>query len=165
MNNYRLLFASVFALLYLSACNTTPLQDTSQVTSDVSARDYVRGGNGRHGSIVQWGGRIISVRNLERSSEIEILSFPLDKQGKPETSKKNQGRFLLRIEGFLEPEDYSVDRHVIAVGKTTELVDGKVGEADYRYPVLQAIDVRLIEPRRSFDYPRIRFGVGVGISL
>jgi outer membrane lipoprotein len=85
---------------------------------------------------IRWGGNIISVRNLQDETHIEILSVKLSKSGKPKESSKSRGRFIARIKGFLEPEEYPKDRLITVIGTISGLEKQPVGSYDYPYPVV-----------------------------
>ncbi len=88
------------------------------------------------GSEVRWGGSIISVRNQAAETLIEVLSRPLNKEGKPQDDSKSGGRFLARIPGFLEPEEYPKDRLLTVTGQVREVIEQPVGNYPYPYPVV-----------------------------
>jgi len=88
------------------------------------------------GSEVRWGGNIISVRNQSAETLIEVLSRPLSKKGKPQDDSKSGGRFIARIPGFLEPEEYPKDRLLTVTGQVREVVEQPVGNYPYPYPVV-----------------------------
>lgn len=88
------------------------------------------------GSQVRWGGSIISVRNEADQTLIEILSRELSKDGKPNEESKSRGRFIARIAGFLEPEEYPKDRLLTVTGEVRKVVEQPVGSYPYPYPVV-----------------------------
>jgi outer membrane lipoprotein len=88
------------------------------------------------GSEVRWGGHIISVRNEAQETLIEVLSRELSKNGKPIEESKSRGRFLARIAGFLEPEEYPKDRLLTVTGHVKQVIEQPVGSYPYPYPVI-----------------------------
>ena len=72
---------------------------------------------------VRWGGKIISIENKENSTWIELLARPLNHYGRPSSNTDYEGRFIAKINGFLDPEHYSKDRNLTIFGTIdTELV-------------------------------------------
>lgn len=152
-------------VLLAAACATTPTfetGDTVPVTPDeaVANIDQVRG------SRVAWGGMIINTRNLEHTTEIEVLGYRLDDSGRPDPGGSAQHRFLLVYPGYLESADYRAGRLVSAVGTVRGIQDGMVGQAAYRYPTLEAERLYLwptADARRRGS--NVHFGVGVGVII
>ncbi|MCU7851789.1 MAG: Slp family lipoprotein [Candidatus Thiodiazotropha sp. (ex Monitilora ramsayi)] len=86
---------------------------------------------------VRWGGSIISVQNLSDETHIEVLAVNLSKSGKPQDDAKSSGRFIARIKGFLEPEEYPKDRLLTVTGTVKDVVKQPVGSYPYPYPVVE----------------------------
>jgi outer membrane lipoprotein len=115
---------------------------------------------------VHWGGRIVRVENLRDSTLIEALAFPMDGNGRPRTDQSAEGRFMIESPGFLEPHEYAPDRLIEVRGKLAGFRNGRVGEADYRYPLVKAGRLVL----RTADAPgypgggtpQFNFGFGTG---
>ncbi len=158
------LFRTLFllaTLLLLAACQSTgetrpsgPLPAQLSATADPSVK----------GQRLTWGGSVIRVKNLQDRTLVEIMAYPLDNEGRPRTGQKSQGRFIADYKGFLEPAEYPVGRLVTVTGSVLGYMDGKVGEADYRYPVLQADEIRVWENRQSGGWNRPAVSVGVGVG-
>lgn len=87
---------------------------------------------------VRWGGQIISVENKEDSTWIEILASPLDSFGRPSPSEDYEGRFIARINGFLDPKQYSEDRAITIFGIIDTVFFRKIDDYTYSYPLVSA---------------------------
>lgn len=145
-----------FALL-LSGCAGQPFSVEQSPTPTQVAR------SGETGSEMHWGGRIVAVKNLRDRSLVEVLSFPLDRNGQPQTDEAPQGRFIVERRGFLEPHEYAPDRLLEVRGRLSDFTAGQVGDAAYRYPVVMA-DRLVLWPERAAATaasPRINFGFGL----
>ncbi len=115
------------------------------------------------GRVFTWGGSVLRVKNLADRTLVEVMAYPLDGESRPRTGGHSLGRFIADYKGFLEPAEYAVGRQVTVTGPLLGYMDGKVGEADYRYPVLQADEIRLWrDAARTWSRPAISIGVGVG---
>ena len=117
------------------------------------------------GQVLTWGGSIVSIKNLKDRTLLEVMAYPLASDGKPRTDLQSQGRFLADYPGFLEPTEYQPGRLVTVTGPMLGYKDGKVGDADYRYPALQANEMKLWDRQaagRGWSRPAINVGVGVG---
>jgi len=85
---------------------------------------------------VRWGGKIISVENKENSTWIELLASPLNHYGRPGSNTNYEGRFIAKIDGFLDPEHYSKDRNLTIFGTIdTEFVK-MIDDHPYSYPLV-----------------------------
>ncbi len=117
------------------------------------------------GRILTWGGKVVSVRNLKDRTLVEVVAYALNAKGKPDLRGNTQGRFIAEYSGFLEPAEYSHGQLVTVTGSLLGYMDGKVGAADYRFPVLQAAEIRRWPDSRSserHDKPRVNLGIGFG---
>jgi outer membrane lipoprotein len=65
---------------------------------------------------VEWGGVIVETRNLETSSEIQIIAYPLQDNGKPDLDEPPTGRFIAVSQGYLETADYKKGRAITLSG-------------------------------------------------
>ncbi len=151
-----------FILLGVTACATGPRYDTSQVASRLTPTQVTSDPAAHGGARVVWGGVIIVTRNQPGYTEMEILSYPLDSAQRPNTSRSEQGRFLVHHPRYLEGVDYAPGRLVTVSGKFEKVMEGKVGEAAYSFPLIQADDIYLWpHDSREPSSPRFHFGIGV----
>jgi outer membrane lipoprotein len=151
------------ASLVMTACATSSL-DTSGVDNRATPAQTVGAMPGQQGTRVQWGGEIVDVTNREEATLIEVLSYPLGRDGLPNTYRKPTGRFVLRRAGFLEPQDYAPGRLLTVVGTIRALTRRTVGETELVVPLVSAEQLKLWRDRYESS-PRSRFGFGVGISI
>lgn len=149
-------------LLGLAACASGPNYNTKEVDTRLSPAQLVAAPAAHAGQRIIWGGVIINTRNQSGYTEMEVLSYPLDSVQRPDISMGEQGRFLVRHPGYLEAVDYAPGRQITVRGKFDKVLDGKVGEAAYTFPMVQSEDVYLW-PRdgTAGSSPRVHFGVGV----
>lgn len=151
-------------LVFVYACATTSLDTKGVDRSITPAR--AKASDEHKGSKVLWGGMIIKTNVLKDSSQIEVLAYPVNENGVPKRSASAQGRFIIRKPGFLEPADYAQGKWLAVVGTVTDTAKGKVGEAEYIYPVINAEQLELIPDYSEGDQdPQFRFGVGIGIRF
>lgn len=119
----------------------------------LSVAQVQRGAEAYSGQRVRWGGSIIALRNLPRSTEIEVLSRPLANDGEPRTNSDGEGRFIARVPEFIDPAEYAKDRLLTVVGEIDGIETRDVGEYPYRYPVV-AVSSRYLWPMAdSYRYP------------
>jgi outer membrane lipoprotein len=89
------------------------------------------------GQAVRWGGELVAVRNLAKTSELEILARRLAGDGEPDPDSAAEGRFIGRVAGFVDPADYQTGDLITVAGVLAGRVEGKVGDYVYPYPVVE----------------------------
>ncbi len=148
----------------LSACASTPRFETANIDSSLTpARASTQSTTGQR---VLWGGTIISSTNLENSTLVEVLGYPLDRKQQPKLRSTPTGRFMVSQDGYLETMDLHNGKRITVAGTITETRPGKVGQADYNYPVVNAEDMHLwSNETHEYDKPKVHFGIGVNIGL
>ncbi|MEJ2425631.1 MAG: Slp family lipoprotein [Candidatus Thiodiazotropha sp.] len=140
------------AMLGCSSLPTLPQADRSRSPHQVSQE-----GLGDPGQKLQWGGILIGIR----ADELEILAYPLDRDGRPQTERKSEGRFLARITDSDMAGELSIGQQVTATGQILSIQNGRVGKAEYRFPVMACEDLAVWpEPGRAHTRPRVHFGFG-----
>ena len=99
------------------------------------------------------GGVIAAVTNLPQQTRIEVVNLPINGSGKPDINQEPNGRFVAYVEGFADPVTLSKGRLVTLLGAADGSEQGKVGQFDYTFPVMQATGYHLwrIEERVIVD--------------
>lgn len=157
--------------LTLGACASAPFKESALEGAErsVTPAQVLSNPQGQQGKRVVWGGQVISSQNLAGMTELTILAYPLDTRTTlPETDKASLGRFIIQQNGYLETADYAPGRQVSVVGNISGVRQANIGEASYRYPVVQAQQLHLW-PKESensnYRGSPFNFGVGIGIGL
>ena len=149
-------FFVILSLLLLSACASTSEFSSEGVNLDLQpsmAADQV-------GQKVIWGGTIIDIRNLADKTRLEILSYPLTDDHRPQVKGSAKGRFIVEQAGYLEAREFGPGKLITVSGSLLSPQSGKIGDAEYLYPVVQASRLKLWKERGS---TRLHFGIGIGI--
>ena len=156
------LFLIVLALL-LTSCSGQPHKAKGE--RSLTPKEAVVEFDSFKGVVVEWGGRIVSITNRANQSQLEIISYPLDNNGKPLLEKRPQGRFIATSDEYLESADYRKGRRVTLNGPITALHEGAVGEARYTFPHI-AIDSITLWPLKDGKgkKPDVRFNLGIGVG-
>ena len=110
---------------------------------------------------VMWGGKIISSQTTDNGTELTVLQLVLGSQNRPADTDQSKGRFLIRSSQFLDPAIYSAQSLITAVGQLSDAETRTIGEMEYRYPVLDLIEIKKWPPPVDTT-PRFYFGIGVG---
>jgi outer membrane lipoprotein len=152
--------------LILAACASGPQISTEGVNQTVSPKQAVAEIEQLQGNEVLWGGMIVNSTNLEDSTRLEVLAYPLDGSQRPAVSEQPTGRFLALESGYLETVDYRQGRLVTIKGTLAETRKGEIGEADYTYPVVQSDQVYLWPEEDLADddgWGGVNLGIGIGV--
>lgn len=150
---------SLFVLIALvSACVTTTVPEAIRTPApgNLSVADVQRNVDPHRGQPVRWGGTIASVENRKSETVIEIVARDLYDDGRPGTAGASPGRFLARVEGFLDPAIYAKNRDLTVAGTVAGSETRAIGEFSYAYPVVNAVSIhlweRLPDPRYVSPY-------------
>lgn len=113
------------------------------------------------GETVIWGGKVIDTKVSNSRTELVVLQLDLNSSKRPQGGEMSGGRFLVRTDQFLDPAIYSTGSLITVVGNVTGSTVMPIGEMDYRYPVIQPVEIKKWDPAMDSS-PRIHFGIGVG---
>jgi outer membrane lipoprotein len=139
-------------LLWLQAC--APVispQLMQQVDKELTYHVLVADPEAFKGKTALLGGTIVNTIPKTGQTEIEVVQKELLSSGEPRLTDKSGGRFLVVVDRFLDPAIYKSERDLTVAGKVQGSVVRRIGEIDYRYPVIAALELHLWQPwpRRS----------------
>lgn len=161
--NARRASALLAAALALAGCVTRPVIQVPATLAPIQPFEAAAEPEHHIGADILWGGSILALENLEASTEVTILAYPLDRAQRPLPQLPTQGRFILVLPGYVERGDYPDGLFVSLNGRITGLREGQVGEHRYVFPLVQPDHVHRWPPGFQFDRPQWHFGIGVGI--
>jgi outer membrane lipoprotein len=119
------------------------------------------------GKIVLLGGTVVQTVPKPKETEIEVVQKQVSSSGEPYLTDKSEGRFLVVVDRFLDPAIYRPGRDITVAGKVQGSVLRRLGEIEYRYPVIAALEIYLWKEPFSpqaypysypFGYPYYRWG-------
>ena len=152
----------IFQAAVLMACAPAISKEArSQVTYTGSFAQLQQQPGNYQGETVLWGGKVIETKVSDGSTELFMLQLNLDSSDRPEDGSVSGGRFLVRANQFLDPAIYLPGALVTVVGTVTGSTVVPIGEMDYRYPVIEPLEIKKWDPAADSS-PRIHFGIGVG---
>lgn len=155
-------FVVLFAL-GLSACAMVP--EPLQVPENTPLVGYskaVVAGDEVVGQNARWGGIITSVENKPDQTLIEVVYFPLNHYGKPNTGEETPGRFKAVINKFVDPIMFEAGRTVTFLGTVGQPLAGMVGEQPYMFPALNVTNYHLWRRQQVYDTSTIFFDYYTG---
>lgn len=113
------------------------------------------------GETIMWGGKVIDTRAKDDSTELVVLQLGLGSQQRPQDNDQSQGRFIIQSRQFLDPAIYPQGTLITVVGPLKGAELRKIGEMEYRYPVIDVAEIKKWKPAGDAS-PRIHFGFGIG---
>jgi outer membrane lipoprotein len=159
------LLAPLF-MLSLAACAPAPIYKSSAAQVVATPMQVAQTPERYAGGEVIWGGRIVQVSNFADHSEIELLGYPLDGSQRPKANDSGSGRFIAVMPGYVEPLDYPSGSLMTISGKLDGSRAGKVGDADYVFPLVGVAQSHVWTPAElSQGRNNVHFGLGVGIGI
>lgn len=149
---YRLTsFLLMVTIVFLAACSSpvpelirlAPVPD--QIIPAVNTRALSKN------TEVRWGGSILTTENLAQETQITVIAYPLDSDGKPLPGDMSSGRFIAKLKGFIEPQLYQRDRLITVRGKITGYSPLQIGEFSYDHAVVNVEQLYLWPKRKEHD--------------
>ncbi|HKL77552.1 MAG TPA: Slp family lipoprotein [Gammaproteobacteria bacterium] len=129
----------VLTLWLLSGCaSTVPVAIREPVPASPALAEVRKDLAAHVGREVRWGGTIAAVENRPDTTVIEVVGRRLHAGGRPRSEDRSAGRFLVVVDGFLDPAVYGEGRQVTARGTLAEPVTRDIGRYAYRFPVVEA---------------------------
>ncbi|MEY6432766.1 Slp family lipoprotein [Thioalkalicoccus limnaeus] len=153
------------ALLSSLGCATTQCAPTVGARDPTPAQAAAIDHPMHADSLVQWGGILVDVRHRSDHTELEVLAYPLDPCGRPRVSEAPVGRFLIVRPGYLETADLAPGRRVTVSGPLLGSRDGQIGDAPYRFPLVESHQPHFWPEdrrRQSSVRPWVSIGIGSG---
>ncbi|MBE0616849.1 MAG: Slp/YeaY family lipoprotein [Proteobacteria bacterium] len=98
---------------------------------------------GFSGGTVILGGELIETRNQADGTVLLVLERPLGLGERPETDGASGGRFMVHFAEYLDPVLFAPSRLVTVAGKVRGTETEAVGEAPYRYVLLEGVEIHL----------------------
>ena len=134
--------ATLLGLLLVTGCAGTPEAlrgDFAEAQPEtVTERDV--------GAAVRWGGTLLAVHPEARQTCFEILSRRLSDNARPRSDAAAGRRFIACRDGFTDPAAMPLERLVTVTGELTGFRTRRIGEYDYRFPVVRVRSLHLWPP-------------------
>jgi outer membrane lipoprotein len=144
-------------MVLFNAC--TPVispQLMDQVDRNLTYTVLARQPDESRGKIVLLGGTIVQTVPKPKETEIEVVQKQVSSSGEPYLTDKSEGRYLVVVDRFLDPAIYRSGRDITVAGEVQGSVLRRLGEIDYRYPVIAALELHLWKeplPPQAYPYP------------
>jgi outer membrane lipoprotein len=155
----RTLLVSGIAGLMLCACAPVISQQVmDQVDRNITYGALAAQPDEFKGKMVLLGGTIVQAVPKPAETEIVVVQKQVSSDGEPRLTDKSEGRFLVVVDRFLDPAIYASGRDITVAGEVRGSVLRRLGEIDYRYPVIAASELYLwnrpsYPPVQPYPYP------------
>lgn len=162
-----LIYSATLTALMIAGCAPVISQEAlKEVNQRVHFEQLLEDPEAYRGRIVMLGGDIIETQNFPEKTLIVVLQRSLGFRKKPATEDVSKGRFIISVQGFLDPAIYRPRRKVTVVGSVVGKEVRPLGEIEYTYPIIAKREL-YIWPLEEFPEtePRLHFGVGIGIGF
>mgnify|MGYP001392132831 FL=1 len=135
----------------LAACAPVSQEIRREAEASAPFNEIQRDPDKFKGSVVVWGGVIIETTNLRESTAVRVMQTALDFQGRPTDLDRSEGRFIVVVDRFLDPDIFKKGRELTVGGEIAGSETHPIGEIRYVYPVVRASELKLWEQR--IPYP------------
>jgi outer membrane lipoprotein len=95
--------------------------------------------------LVLWGGVITETTSEKNESLIKVLRTDLGTDKEPKNLRAAEGRFIVKVRGFLDPVVYRAGRLITVAGEITGIQDLPLSNTQYAYPVVRSKEIHLWE--------------------
>lgn len=109
------LYWILIGLLLSSCANLQPIFKDAPV-ADITIEQANDNLESYKNTMVRWGGVIIGVKNTEEASLLQVIYYPLDYYGRPQSNEINTRHFVIHSKEHLNHKDYAVEREVTVLG-------------------------------------------------
>ncbi|HEV7489190.1 MAG TPA: Slp family lipoprotein [Rhodanobacteraceae bacterium] len=150
-------------LALLSGCAAPVFKDAPAIVA--TPVDIASEPERYHGADVIWGGKIIDVRNLTDTTEVEVVAYPLDASQRPDQNAPTSGRFIVAIPGYVEPFDFPTGRFVTLRGRVDGTRVTRVDEHEVAFPLVADANVHVWPANFPYEQSRVHFSFGLGVGI
>jgi outer membrane lipoprotein len=145
MANRLQAFFLLILFFFLTGCAHVISKDLRvKADSSLTFKEVFENPNTYQGKTVIWGGEIIKTTNQKDGTTLmEIFQLPLSRRGEPNALYPSGGRFLVLTEKYLDSYLFERGRKITVGGEILGEEFRKLGEMDYRYPLLSGKQIHL----------------------
>ena len=135
----------LFLLLIISGCAPVISKNLrEQADPSLTFGEAIRNPEAFKGRTVIWGGEIIETTNEEDGDTVlEVFQRPLSWREEPQETVASEGRFLVRVEKYLDPYVYRRGRKISVGGEILGEEVRPIGKMEYRYPLVLSKEIYL----------------------
>lgn len=133
MTCYLRALGVLMIFMLLGSCSVISKPMKKQAREKVNFRHLVEHTDVYLGQTIILGGYVIEVENSEEITLVTVLQAPLDVSDSPLSRDKSQGRFIVSVDGFLDPAVYEKDRSITVAGTVEQPIHRNIGTKQVKY--------------------------------
>ena len=130
-------------IVFLTACSTLPEAINTAPADDLQLWQVLKGDNDFIGQQVRWGGKIVSVRQENNFSIIEVQHYPLNNYGFPLTLQASQGYFIAQTGEDFDPDIYQQGLFITFAGTINSGETKTINREEHYLPIVNISETRL----------------------
>jgi outer membrane lipoprotein len=139
-------------LLGAIGCAVIPAEISQNALNDMPLAELIRDAGRFRGETVVVGGYVVEVTNLEDQSRIIAVQAPLGIAQEPRAKDLSQGRLVIRLQGFIDPEVYKKERKITVAGIVTGSSQTEQGQYPYPYLRIDLSHIHLWPEEKAVPY-------------
>jgi outer membrane lipoprotein len=142
---------TLLPIVFLTACSGLPKKMRHEPYTRVSLKEAKTNLSNYQNKPLRWGGTLVSVTNKKTLSQAQILYYPINRYGRPNTSRKTEGRFAISQTQFLDPAIYKEGAEITVTGILSGNIKQKIGEKTLIVPMLKTSHIHIWPKHQQFD--------------
>lgn len=152
---FKIFYPFFAAVILLSGCAHVVSPEIKEESDpELTFTELQLNPQAHRGKIIALGGVIVEATNKDEGTLLEIYQTRTDHRGIPIDLDVSKGRYLIFYRELLDPEIFRKGRKVTIAARVEGERMGRVGEVDYMYPFLTALEIHLWEERPRYEpYP------------
>jgi len=158
----KIVWVILSVLLFLGCAHVMPEEVRARVDKTLTPEELFRDPEAHKGAVVLLGGMIVSSKNANEGTYLEVLQKPLDRRGRPRDVDESLGRFIVLYPGYLDSAIYSPGKSISVAGEVLGVEKRPLGDIEYRYVLLKSIELKLVDLATRIP---MRFSIGVGATF
>jgi outer membrane lipoprotein len=149
------LVAAAAALLLHGCTYAVSSKIARQADRSIAFADIEADPGAYQGALVILGGIVVAISNTEPTAVIEVLQKPLDYWGKPISTSRSGGRFIVLHHGYLDPMVYRPGQAITVAALIKGDPQAGLSNTDQRLPAVLSQELkRWPSQGQSRDRPR-----------
>ncbi|NOQ76689.1 MAG: hypothetical protein GQ475_02630 [Methylococcaceae bacterium] len=138
-------------LFFLSACSGLPKPMRGNAYLNLHLNTVQTNMASYQNKAFLWGGTVINVVNEKDSSQIQLLFYPINRYGRPQTDRKTEGRFAITSPLFLDPAVYKEGIEVTVTGILSGEIKQLIGKKTLTLPLLSLENIHIWPELQQID--------------
>jgi outer membrane lipoprotein len=150
---YRPLAALALLSFALTGCAPIPVSIVQPPPGDLQLTEAIGDIDAHQGTLVRWGGTILSVGREGETLWVEVAERQLDEVGQPVAAGPPRGRFLARLDTPQSGSGFVYGLDITVSGTVDGTREGDVGNRKATFPVVRVSTAYTWAPYVPYAYP------------